>query len=104
MRRTLLAGLIFLSTVIGSPAMDSLDSSAQVQAAGVGQPYDWGRFYHYPYVYYPQNYSAHMQTYDSLYHRYPPQMRIPVYNPAWHNFYPSERPYHRGHHFILDVF
>ena len=104
MRRTLLAGLIFLSTVIGIPAMDSLESGSQVQAAGVGQPYDWGRFYHYPYVYYPQNYSAHMRTFDSLYHRYPPEMRIPVYNRHWHNYYPNRRRFHSGHHFVLDVF
>ncbi|QDT50654.1 hypothetical protein Pan258_47330 [Symmachiella dynata] len=104
MRRTLLAGLIFLSTIIGIPTMDCSNSTAQVHAAGVGQPNDWGRFYHYPYVYYPRNYSAHMRSYDSLYHRYPPEMRIPVYNPAWHNFYPTERPYHSGNHFKLDVF
>lgn len=104
MRGTILAGLVFLSTVIGIPALDYTDSATQAQAAGVGQPVDWGRFYHYPYVYYPHNYSAQTQTYDSLYHRYPPQMRIPVYNKAWHNFYPTERPYHKGNHFILDVF
>ncbi|MCP4829039.1 MAG: calmodulin-binding protein, partial [Proteobacteria bacterium] len=40
----------------------------------------------------------------SLYHRYPPEMRIPVYNKKWHNYYPSHRRFHSGHHFILDVF
>ena len=45
-------------------------------------------------------------------------MRIPVYNKQWHNYYPVGRSfqngrmfhrhtrlkYHRGHHFMLDVF
>lgn len=67
---------------------------------------DWNRFYHYPYVYYPQNYwgSEYYRSADSLYHRYPSEMRIPVYNKRWHNYYPSPRKFHSGHHFILDVF
>ena len=67
---------------------------------------DWNRFYHYPYVYYPQNFygQEYYRSSDSMYHRYPPEMRIPVYNKKWHNFYPSPRRYHQGHHFMLDVF
>ena len=67
---------------------------------------DWERFYHYPYVYYPQNFwsSDYFRSSEDLYHRYPTEMRIPVYNNAWHNYYPEPRRYHRGHHFILDVF
>jgi len=67
---------------------------------------DWDRFYHYPYVYYPQNFwgNEYYRSAESLYYRYPPEMRIPVYNRHWHNYYPTPRPYHRGHHFILDVF
>lgn len=67
---------------------------------------DWDTFYHYPYVYYPQNYWGpdYYQSSNDLYHRYPPEMRIPVYNKDWYNFYPTKRKYHRGHHFILDVF
>ncbi len=67
---------------------------------------DWERFYHYPYVYYPQNYwgSEYYRSSDSLYHRYPAEMRIPVYNKRWHNYYPSPRKFHSGHHFVLDVF
>jgi hypothetical protein len=74
-----------------------------------GQTYttlDWNRFYHYPYVYYPQNFwgNEYFRSADSLYHRYPPEMRIPVYNRHWFNYYPSPRPYYQGHHFVLDVF
>ena len=67
---------------------------------------DWERFYHYPYVYYPQNFygSEYYRSSNSLYHRYPQEMRIPVYNRNWQNYYPSPRPYHQGHHFVLDVF
>ncbi len=74
-----------------------------VEAAPPGQPSDWQRFYHYPYVYYPQNFQK-PQVYDNMYYRYAPEMRIPVYNKNWYNFYPTEKPYHSGHHFILDVF
>lgn len=67
---------------------------------------DWNRFYHYPYVFYPQNFwgSEYYRSAESLYYRYPPEMRIPVYNKKWHNYYPEDRRYHYGHHFILDVF
>ena len=73
------------------------------QASGKGQPTDWNRFYHYPYVYYPRNFEA-PQEYDSLYYKYPIERRIPVYRTDWHNFYPRDRMYHSGHHFYLDVF
>ncbi len=73
------------------------------QAAGEGQPSDWGRFNYYPYVYYPHNFQA-PQQYNSLYNRYPHARQFPVYNNGWYNFYPEKRPYHSGHHFVLDVF
>lgn len=77
--------------------------TSHVEASPPGQPADWQRFYHYPYVYYPQTFQK-PQTYDHMYYRYSPEMRIPVYNKNWYNFYPSEKPYHSGHHYILDVF
>ncbi len=73
------------------------------RAAGEGQPSDWGRFNHYPYVYYPHNFQA-PQQHNSLYNRYPQSRQIPVYNKGWYNFYPEKKPYHSGHHFVLDVF
>jgi len=68
--------------------------------------HDWERFYHYPYVYYPQNFwgNEYYRSAESLYYRYPPEMRIPVYNRRWQNYYPQKRLYHSGHQFILDVF
>lgn len=67
---------------------------------------DCSRFYHYPYVFYPQNFygSDYFRSSDSMYYRYPPEMQIPVYNRQWHNEYPSPRRYHSGHHFLTDVF
>ncbi len=74
-----------------------------------GQTYgtrDWERFYHYPFVYYPQNFwgGEYYRSSEDLYYRYPQEMRIPVYNKAWQNDYPQQRRYHSGHQFILDVF
>ena len=67
---------------------------------------DWNRLYHYPYVYYPQNFwgADYYRSSEDLYYRYPPEMQIPVYNRQWQNYYPQERRYHKGAHFILDVF
>ncbi len=78
-------------------------TASEVNAQGPGQPTDWNRFNYYPYLYYPQNFQQ-FQSYDHMYYRYAPEMQIPVYNKAWHNFYPTERPYHKGYHFHLDVF
>ncbi len=74
-----------------------------------GQSYnshDWNRLYHYPYVWYPQNFYAdgYYQSANDMYYRYPQEMRIPVYNKQWQNDYPKSRRYYQGHHFHLDVF
>jgi len=98
-RKTILGGLLFVATAVA--ALTGAGTTAE--AAGIGQPYDWGRFYYYPYVYYPHNFSAPVQ-YDNLYYRYPQERQIPVYNTGWYNFYPTEKPYYKGSHFILDVF
>ncbi len=39
---------------------------------------DCNRFYHYPYVYYPQNFygSEYYRSSDSMYYRYPAEMQI----------------------------
>jgi hypothetical protein len=67
---------------------------------------DWNRLYHYPYVYYPQNFwaSEYYRSSNDLYYRYPPEMRVPVYNKQWMNMYPEGALYHGGHHMILDTF
>ena len=107
LRRTI---LMLICAAGFSLAFETSGADAQ-QAYGKvwGQNYktqDWERFYHYPYVYYPQNYygNEYYRSAESLYYRYPPEMRIPVYNKKWHNYYPVGRRYHSGHQFILDVF
>ena len=96
--RTILTS-IFVGLIVAAAA--SVNPTHAV-AGNEGQPPDWQRFYYYPYVYYPHNYSAPVQ-FDNLYYRYPQERQIPVYNTQWHNFYPSAHPYYKGHHFILDV-
>ena len=68
--------------------------------------HDWERYYHYPYVYYPQNFwgNEYYRSRNDLYYRYPQETRIPVYNKKWQNYYPQDRIYHQGTHFCLDVF
>ena len=90
--------------VVGLVVLWGLSFATPVQAGPPGQPTDWQRFYHYPYVYYPHNFQKQPESYDNLYHRYPTEKRIPVYRSDWYNFYPSDKPYHWGHHYILDVF
>jgi hypothetical protein len=119
LRRT---ALTLLGVLVLSLGVSAKSSSADENAYGRvwGGNYklrDWERYYHYPYVYYPQNYwgSEYFRSNDSMYYRYPPEMRIPVYNKQWHNYYPQGRHfdgnavpngsrYHQGHQFILDVF
>jgi hypothetical protein len=107
LRRTYLAVAAF--TLLATAGAADQAEAQQAYGRAWGSTYntmDWDRFYHYPYVYYPQNFwgNEYYRSADSLYFRYPPEMRIPVYNRHWFNYYPSPRPYHRGHHFVLDVF
>lgn len=99
---TLVAIGLFMSSANVAQAQQAFGQNWGTAASGR----DWNRFYHYPYVYYPQNFRSkeYYRSTNSLYHRYPAEMRIPVYNKKWHNYYPTSRPYHRGHQFILDVF
>jgi hypothetical protein len=76
------------------------------QWGGTYSGQDWDRFYHYPYVYYPQNFwgNDYYRSADDLYFRYPPEMRIPVYNQRWQNFYPQPHRYYQGQHMQMDIF
>jgi hypothetical protein len=109
MIRRMLVALACASVI--SVFLAGADAHAQQRAYGRvwGGAYggrDWERFYHYPYVFYPQNFwgNEYYRSDESLYFRYPPEMRVPVYNRQWHNFYPTGERYHYGHHFMLDVF
>ncbi len=106
-RRMLLAAALFcLVALCSARAVQAQDRAyGRVWGAAYGS-HDWERFYHYPYVYYPQNFwgNEYYRSGQSLYYRYPPEMRVPVYNKSWHNYYPEGRRYHYGSHFQLDVF
>ncbi len=107
-RRFLIAAVCAVAFMAVSNA-DSANAQERAFGAVWGQQNSAGnlqRFYHYPYVTYPQNYrgSNYFRSADSMYYRYPPEMRIPVYNRSWQNYYPTPRRYHWGHHFITDVF
>jgi hypothetical protein len=96
--------LTFALTMLAAAALSGFCvGNRSAEAAGPGQPTDWNRFNYYPYVYYPHNFQA-PQEFDHMYYRYPANRRIPVFNSNWHNFYLMDRPYHTGHHFILDTF
>ena len=128
-RRTML--VLFCGAVVAA-VLSATDLQAQ-EAYGRqwGHNYntqDWNRMYHYPYVYYPQNFWGHdyYRSSEDMYYRYPPEMRIPVYHKQWESFYPEHRQdqywkeyqfspmfhgerhtgdrYTQGHHFIADVF
>jgi hypothetical protein len=107
MRRMLLALVIAAGLWTLAPASEA--QAQQAYGRQWGRNYstqDWDRFKHYPYVYYPQNFwgADYYRSAESLYYRYPPEMRIPGYNKHWQNEYPQARKYHWGHQFILDTF
>jgi hypothetical protein len=106
MFRRLLSASLLVALAVGFASQADADQHAYGQSWGGADTRDWNRFYHYPYVYYPQNFwgQEYYRSSDSMYHRYPAEMRIPVYNKKWHNYYPSNRRFHYGHHFNLDVF
>jgi hypothetical protein len=128
-RRTM---FVLLSAVFVLAVLAVADAQAQQafdrQWARSYTTQDWNRMYHYPYVYYPQNFwgTDYYRSSEDLYYRYPPEMRIPVYHKQWQSFYPEHRTdpgikehqffpmctgerhtgarYCQGHHFIADVF
>jgi hypothetical protein len=110
MVRRIVFALICLGVVaVAASAAQAQDAYGQAYGRQWGQGYstqDWNRLYHYPYVYYPQNFWGpdYYRSSGNMYNRYPQEMRIPVYNRQWHNEYPQDRRYYGGHHFELDVF
>ena len=107
MRRILLTLMCALVLSLSLASSEDADQRAfnRVWGGHYGK-HDWERFYHYPYVFYPQNFwgNEYYRSSQDLYFRYPQEMRIPVYNKKWHNYYPNNRRYHSGYHFFLDTF
>ena len=130
-RRTIIA--LFSAAVISSIFCVADAQAQEAYCRQWGHNYstqDWNRMYHYPYVYYPQNYWGrdYYRSSEDMYYRYPPEMRIPAYHKQWMNYYPTHREdpaikehqffpmffsksprntgerYYQGHHFNADVF
>jgi hypothetical protein len=84
--------------------------------AGPASATDWGRFYHYPYSYFPQNYRRPYRSQDfntphgypmhPTYMAFPPYFRSDLYYPYHRHMRPGNNPryYYQGNHYILDVF
>jgi hypothetical protein len=82
----------------------------------VAQATDWGRFYHYPYSYYPQNYRRPFRSKDFDtrfgYPFYPQYMAFPPYfrKDLYYQYHRHMKPggsvdsHWQGNHYILDVF
>ena len=103
--------ILIVLCAVGLFAVFAVDDANAEQAFGRqwGRTYttqDWNRMYHYPYVWYPQSFwgSDYYRSAEDMYFRYPPEMRIPVYNKQWQNYYPQARRYYQGRHHSLDVF
>ena len=98
--------LVAAASTAGSAQAQQATNAFGQNWSGAAASRNYERFNHYPYVYYPQNFygNQYYRSSNSLYYRYPQEMQIPVYNRKWHNYYPSTRRYHWGHHFITDVF
>lgn len=107
MFRRLVMALVCAATLASLAGVAKADPRAYGRVwGGAASNRDYERFYHYPYVYYPQNFwgNEYYRSSEDMYYRYPQEMQIPVYNKKWHNYYPEGRRFHQGHHFMLDVF
>ena len=83
-RRLCITGFCVIIFALSNQANDAVAQQRAYGAAWGQQSasVNYDKFYHYPYVTYPQNYwgNEYYRSADSLYYRYPPESRIPVYN------------------------
>ncbi len=111
-RRWLPAGLI---AALGLAVWTGSAAPARAQSFTVSrypppQDYTVNRFWYYPYYYFPANYWPGMsckwpEPPGQPYVRPPAYMAFPPFRePAWRYEYWEPQPYHRGMHFMLDVF
>jgi hypothetical protein len=85
-------------------------------AAPQARAEDWGRFYHYPYSYFPVNYRKPFESADfdlkygypqyPMYMAFPPYYRKDLYYPYLKLMKPGNHPkrHYQGLHYVLDVF
>ena len=86
--------------------------------AGDADAQEWGRFYHYPHSYFPQNFRESFESSDFPtpygYPAYPQRYAFPPFfrKDLYYPYLKVNRPggiapyhgYHQGNHYILDVF
>lgn len=89
---------------------------AGMALAGSAEAAEWGRFYHYPYSYFPQNYRRPFRSRDfdtrngypmyPAYMAFPPYFRKDLYYPFLQDREPGNNRSgrHQGLHYTLDVF
>lgn len=85
-------------------------------STSTAQANDWGRFYHYPYSYFPQNYLKPFRSSDfdtrngypmyPMYMAFPPYYRRDLFYPYLKLRKPGNNPNwnYQGTHFALDIF
>lgn len=104
-------GLFRKIVLLGVLGAMMLGSASQAQAN------DWGRFYHYPYSYFPQNFrkpfrSRDFSTSPQGYPMYPQYMAFPPYfrKDLYYPYMRHQRAgnnwvsHYQGNHYQLDVF
>ncbi len=100
----LVAGLLTLGFFASAPA-----AHAQYYQPYY-QQYQLNRLFYYPYYYFPHNYWPAMgprwpEPAGMPYMKPPAYMAYPAFRePGWRYEMWEPQPYHRGHHFWLDVF
>lgn len=89
---------------------------SMVAQTNSAQATEWGRFYHYPYSYFPQNYLKPFRSSDfdtpygypmyPMYMAFPPYYRKDLYYPYLKLRKPGNHPnlHYQGTHFALDIF
>ncbi|QDU60154.1 hypothetical protein Pan216_09910 [Planctomycetes bacterium Pan216] len=85
-------------------------------SVGAAQATEWGRFYHYPYSYFPVNYRKPFNSRDAYmpygypmypqYQAFPPYFRKDLYYPYLRQLKPGNnwKSWYQGNHYQLDVF
>ncbi|MGL4463570.1 MAG: hypothetical protein ACRC1K_15570 [Planctomycetia bacterium] len=93
-----------------------LATAATVLLAGSASAEDWGRYYHYPYSYFPQNFRQSLNHAETPmpygYPMYPQYQAFPAYfrKDLRYDYFMHNRPggrrnqHYQGNHYILDVF
>ncbi|MFN4259021.1 MAG: hypothetical protein ACK4RK_06960 [Gemmataceae bacterium] len=105
------AGVVGLILFLGTPAKAQAQYySWDMYRFPLPQCYTMNNFWYYPYYYFPANYWPCLgpkwpEGPGEPYRRYPAYMAFPPFTePGWRYEYFEPQTYHRGYHFMLDIF